>query len=56
MYNNSSWAKRLHDRFDVVMGAYNCGQIADLVGMYILDNLSSITDTNQLGHYRDDGL
>lgn len=40
--NNSTWIKCHYDNFDVPMGAYDSAQIADLVGIYILDILSRI--------------
>lgn len=54
--NNSTWVKILNDNFDVPTGAYDSTQIADLVGIYILDTLSKITDPKQVRLYRDDGL
>ena len=38
------------------MGAYNSAQVADLVGIYILDMLGSIVNLEQVGLYRDDGI
>ena len=44
------------DNFDVPMGGYDSTQIADLVGLYILDTLSRIIDPIQLGLYHNDGI
>lgn len=48
--------KKYNESFDVPMGAFNSAQIADVVGIYILDTLSRIVNLNQVGLYRDDGL
>ena len=48
--------KSLTDNFDVPMGANNQAQIADQIGIYILDTLSRIIDSKQIGLYRDDRL
>ena len=37
------------------MGAYDSAQVADLIGIYILDTLDSIVSTEQMGLYRDEG-
>ena len=37
-------------------GGYDSSQIADLVGLYILDILTRIISPQQVGIYRDDGL
>ena len=44
------------DNFDVPMGAYNSAQVADLLGMYILDMLGCIVYSKQIGLYHDDGI
>ena len=38
------------------MGGYDSSQIADLVGLYILDILSRIVSQEQMGLYHMDGL
>ena len=38
------------------MGGYDSAQIADLVGLYILDKLNRTVDTIQLGLYHDDEI
>ena len=38
------------------MGGYDSSQIADLVGLYILNMLTRIISPQQVGLYRDDGL
>ena len=54
--NDSTWVKNGLDNFDVPMGGYDSSQIADLVGLYILDMLTRIISPQQVGLYRDDGL
>ena len=44
------------DHFEVSKGGYDSAQIADLVGLYILDTLSRIFDLILLGLYCDDGI
>ena len=53
---DSTWVKNGLDNFDVPMGGYDSSQIADLVGLYILDILTRIISPQQVGLYRDDGL
>ena len=38
------------------MGAYDSAQVADLVGIYILDTLGRIVNSEQVGLYRYDGI
>ena len=38
------------------MGAYDSAQVADLVGVYILDTQGHIVNLEQKGLYRDDGI
>ena len=54
--NDSTWVKNGLDNFDVPMGGYDSSQIADLVGLYILDILTRIISPQEVGLYRDDGL
>ena len=54
--NKSIRIKNCTDNFDISMGAYNSTQIADLIGIYILDTLGRIIDPKQVGLCRDDGL
>ena len=50
--NRRSWV----DNFDVPMGAYDSAQVADLVGIYILDTLGRIVNSQQVGLYREGGI
>ena len=47
--------KSYTDNFDVPMGSYDSAQIADLMGIYILDTLGRIRDLKIVGLYGDDG-
>ena len=42
--------------FDVSMGGYDGAEIAELVGIYILDKLEPLLGRNNVGIYRDDGI
>ena len=54
--NGSTWVKTGSENFDVPMEGYDSAQIADLVGLYILDTLSRIINPVQIGLYHNDGL
>ena len=54
---NETWVKKnSNNSFDVTMGSYDGAEICELVGLYILDELSKKLNKNDLGLYRDDGL
>ena len=42
--------------FDVSMVSYDGAEVCELVGLYLLDKLSSLIPRDQIGLYRDDGL
>ena len=52
--NDTTWEKTTTDNFDVTMGSFDCVQIADQVGIYILDTLGRFINSNSIGIY--DGL
>ena len=54
--NRRSWVKSHVDNFDVPMGAYDSAQVADLVGIYILDTLGRISTRNKWGFTEMTGL
>ena len=56
IYNNTTWEKMTTDNFDVTMESFNTAQIADLVGIYILDTLGRFLDLNNISIYRNDEL
>ena len=49
--NGSTWVKTGSDNFDVPIGGYDTSQIADLVGLYVLDILSRIISPEQMRLY-----
>ena len=53
--NRRTWVKSYVDNFDVPVGAYDSAQVADLIGISILDTLGRIFNLEQVGLYRDDG-
>ena len=55
-YNNESWMKKNGNLFDVTMGAYDGAEVCELVGLFLLHQLSLKYDKNNIGLYRDDGL
>ena len=56
-HNNQPWEKKSGDPdFDVPMGCYDGAEICEVVGIFILNKLSSIIDKNSNGLYHDDGL
>ena len=56
-YDNNMWKKtNSNDNFDVPMGSFHGAEICDLVGLYLLHNLSTIINIESIGLYRDDGL
>ena len=54
--NRTTWVKSHVENFDVPTGAYDTAQVADLVGIYILDTLSRIVNVEQVRLYRYDGI
>ena len=56
-YDHNMWKKsNNNDNFDVPMGSFHGAEVCDLVGLYLLNNLTTIIDTQSIGLYRDDGL
>ena len=54
--NDVTLVKTWTDNFDVTIGSFDSAQVADLVGIYILDTLGRITNLNNIVIYQDDGL
>ena len=54
--NDVTLVKTWTDNFDVTIGSFDSAQVADLVGIYILDTLGRITNLNSIVIYQDDGL
>ena len=55
-YNNTTWEKTTTNNFYVTLGSFDSAQIADIVGIYILDTLSRHLNLNNIGIYKDDEL
>ena len=54
---DGTWIKKGDNTlFDVTMGSFDGAQICELVGLYLLDKLSSLIGRKNVGLYRDDGL
>ena len=57
LYNNGEeWIKKGNELFDVTMGAYDGAEICELVGLFLLNEISKSYKKEQVGLYRDDGL
>ena len=55
--NGKAFAKKGQNNFDVTMGAWDGAEIAELVGLYLLHQMSTnVFKANEFGLYRDDGL
>ena len=56
-HNNTIWCKKNADsNFDIAMGSFHGAEICDLVGLFLLDKITSIVGFGNIGLYRDDGL
>ena len=56
-HHKSTWVKKGENpTFDVTMGSYDGAETCDLVGLYMLNKLSRILKSTNIGLYRDDGL
>ena len=57
LFNNQHvWIKKEGGLFDVTMGAFDGAEVCELVGNFILHQLSMKFNKNDFGLYRDDGL
>ena len=55
--NNEPWVKKTgEENFDVPMGFYDGAEVCELVGTYILKKFKNVTNKEDIGLYRDDGL
>ena len=51
------WVKRSdNEDFDVPISSYDGAEVCELVGAFLLNNLSHVIDKTSVGLYRDDGL
>ena len=53
---DQAWVKKEGNTFDVTMGAYDGAEVCELIGTYILQQLSPKYNKKDIGLYRDDGL
>ena len=54
---NTTWIKKNNNSsFDVTMGSYDGGEVCELVGLFILNDLCNEYGKDNIGLYRDDGL
>ena len=42
--------------FDITMGLFHGAEICDLIGLYLLDKVNTVTGLTNIVLYRDDGL
>ena len=61
MYNQGQpWTKRAQNNcsvtFDITMGSYHRAEVCELVGLYMLNKITSYIPKENLCIYRDDGL
>ena len=52
----TAWVKKDNPDFDVTMGAYDGAEVCELVGLFLLSQLSEKLGIEDCGLYRDDGL
>ena len=55
-YKNSPWAKKQGNLFDVTMGSFDGAEVCELVGLFILHQITQQINGIEVGLYRDDGL
>ena len=54
--SDTAWVKTGRDNIDDTLGSFDSAQIIVLVGIYILNTLGRIVDSNNIGLYRNNGL
>ena len=54
-YDHQNWIKRDSHLFDVTMEVYDGAEVCELVGNYLLYELSKLNEKKDIGFYRDDG-
>ena len=50
------WEKKNEADFDVTIGSFSGGEVADMVGLYLLNRMKEIVAIDSYGLYKDDGL
>ena len=53
---NEPWIKKNGGIFDVTMGAFDGAEVCELVGIYLLSQITATYEKKDIGLYRDDGL
>ena len=52
--NETAWTKKNHSSmFDVTMGSFDGAEVCELIGLFLLNNLSEKYGKNNVGLYRD---
>ena len=55
--NETAWTKKKHSNvFEKTMGSFDGAEVCELIGLFLLNNLSDKYSKNNVGLYRDDGL
>ena len=54
--SDGAWIKKNNSLFDVAMGSFDGAEICELVGLFLLNNLTQLVGSNNIGLYKDDGL
>jgi hypothetical protein len=54
--DNQTWIKKNGGIFDVTMGGHHGAEICQLVGLFLLSQLTDVIPIPCIGLYRDDGL
>ena len=56
-HDSIPWVKQSgNEDFDVPMSSYDSAEVCELVGAFLLNNLTHVIDKTNVGLYRDDGL
>ena len=59
LYNDELWIKKKDSKspaFDITMGGYHGAEICELVGLFMLNEITAFVPKHTVGLYRDDGL
>ena len=57
LFDETAWTKKNHSNmFDVTMGSFHGAEVCELIGLFLLDNLSEKYGKNNIGLYGDDGV
>ena len=57
LFDETAWTKKNHSNmFDLTIASFDGTEVCELIGLFLLDNLSEKYGKNNVGFYRDDGL